>query len=301
MPQTRLKAGKLWRWGLLFGLGSLLFLLAACAGGGGATPTGGGLSGAIQVKGSDTMVNLGSAWAEAFMAQNPKVSIAVTGGGSGTGIAALINKNTDIAQASRPMKPEEIKKAQDNGGNPKEFRVALDGLAVVVNPANPVSELSFEQLAAIYQGKVTNWKEVGGQDATIVVYSRDTNSGTHVFFKEHVVQSKDPKAEYGPSVQMMAASKVGVDEVTTNPKAIFYVGLGYITDKVKVLAIHETKDSPAVKPSVDTVLNGSYKVSRPLFVYTNGEPAGAIKAYIDWILGPEGQKIVAELDFVPLK
>lgn len=301
MPQTRRNTGKFWRWGLLAGVGSLLFLLAACAGGGGVTPTPGGLSGAFQVKGSDTMVNLASAQAEAFMAKNSRVSIAVTGGGSGTGIAALINKNTDLANASRPMTAEEIKKAQDNGVNPQEVRVALDGLAVAVNPSNPVSELTFEQLAAIYQGKITNWKEVGGPDAPMVVLSRDTNSGTHVFFKEHVVQFNDAKAEYGPNVQMMAASKTGVDQVVANSNAIFYVGMGYITDKVKVLAIRETKDSPAVKPSMDTVLNGSYKVSRPLFVYTNGEPSGVIKAYLDWILGPEGQNIVVELDFVPLK
>jgi phosphate transport system substrate-binding protein len=276
---------------------TLLLGLAACAG---AKDTSGtGLAGSLQVKGSDTMVNLGSAWAEEFMAQNAKVSIAVTGGGSGTGIAALINKSTDICQASRAIKPEEIDKARSNGVDPKEFVVALDGLAVVVNPANPVSELTFAQLADIYTGKISNWKDVGGKDEVMVVLSRDTNSGTHVFFKEHVLQSKDPRAEYGGKVQMMAASQAGVIEVRQNPKAIFYVGLGYVGDEMKALAIKREASSEAVKPSQETVKSGEYAIARPLYLYTNGEPTGLAKAYIDWIMGADGQRIVRELDFVP--
>ena len=261
----------------------------------------GELSGSIQVKGSDTMVNLGSAWAEDFMKLNPKVNVAVTGGGSGTGIAALINRSTDIAQASRPMKSEEIEKAQANGVNPKEIMVALDGLAVVVNPANPVKELTFDQLADIYVGKIANWKEVGGNDAPMVVLSRDTNSGTHVFFKEHVVQSKDKKAEYGPRVQMMSSSQAGVQEVSQNPNAIFYVGLGYVSDSVRVLGIKKDEQSPAVTPSAETVTSGEYPVARPLFFYSDGDPTGVAKAFVDFVLGPDGQKIVGDLDFVALR
>ncbi|MBI2846398.1 MAG: phosphate ABC transporter substrate-binding protein [Chloroflexi bacterium] len=266
------------------------------------TPQGEGLSGSFQVKGSDTMVNLGSAWAEEFMRLHPKVRISVTGGGSGTGIAALINKTTDIAQASRSMKGEEYEKARQVGVEPREFVVGMDGLAVVVHPTNPVSELSFEQLSAIYSsGKVTNWKEVGGKDAPMVVLSRDTNSGTHVFFKEHVVQYKDGSLEYGPNVLMSPASKTGVDEVAGNPNAIFYVGLGYVSEKVKPVAIKKEASDKAVLPSVESVKNGTYTLARPLFVYTNVEPQGLLRDYIDWVLGPEGQTIVGDLEFVPLQ
>jgi len=184
--------------------------------------------------------------------------------------------------------------------------VALDGLSVVVNPANPVNELTTAQLSAIYTNKVTNWKEVGGNDAPMVVLSRDTNSGTHVFFKEHVVQmaglpTADTKLEYGPKVLMMASSKVGVDEMETNPNAILYVGLGYVTPKVKVVGIKKDAQSAAVKPSIETVKSGTYPIARPLHFYTKGQPAGLVKAYVDWVLSPEGQQIAQKLDFVPLK
>lgn len=307
---------KLWRW-VLLGAGLVVVLalgafLAACgdegeegtatataAAGGTSTPQA-ELSGSITVKGSDTMVNLASAWAEAFTKENPKVSISVTGGGSGTGIAALINKQTDIANASRPMKDEEKQKARSNGVEPVEIQVALDGLSVVVNPSNPVSELSIPQLSDIYSGKISNWKDVGGKDAPIVVLARDTNSGTHVFFKEHVVQYQDKSLEYGSNVQFMAATQAGFDEVAQNENAIMYGGLGYVTDKVKPLGVKKDAGSPAVQASIATVKSGEYAIARPLFVYTNGEPTGLLKAYIDWILGSEGQKIVEELEFVPI-
>jgi len=263
------------------------------------TPQAAELSGSITVKGSDTMVNLAAAWAEAFSNENPKVSISVTGGGSGTGIAALINKQTDIANASRAMKDEEKQDAEGNGVNPVETQVALDGLSVVVNPSNPVTELSIPQLSDIYSGKITNWKDVGGNDASIVVLARDTNSGTHVFFKEHVVQYQE-KLEYGSDVQFMAATQAGFDEVAGNENAIMYGGLGYVTDEVKPLGVKKDASSPAVQASIETVKSGEYPIARPLFVYTNGEPTGTLKAYIDWILGSEGQKIVEDLEFVPL-
>jgi phosphate transport system substrate-binding protein len=313
---------KLWRWALLgVGLAAVLALgafSAACgddegedgtptvtgstatpAVAGTSTPQAAELSGSVTVKGSDTMVNLASAWAEAFSNENSKVSISVTGGGSGTGIAALINKQTDIANASRAMKDEEKQDAEGNGVNPVETQVALDGLSVVVNPSNPVSELSIPQLSDIYSGKVTNWKDVGGNDASIVVLARDTNSGTHVFFKEHVVQYQE-KLEYGSDVQFMAATQAGFDEVAGNENAIMYGGLGYVTDEVKPLGVKKDASSPAVHASIETVKSGEYPVARPLFVYTNGEPTGVLKAYIDWILSDEGQAVVEELEFVPI-
>ena len=295
-------------WLPVAGILAVILLVAGC-GGGGSTPgtiTPSTISGNITIKGSDTMVNLGARWAEEFMKHYPKVSISVTGGGSGTGIAALINKTTDICQASRKMTAYEIAQAEKNGVEPVEFVVALDGLSVVVNPSNTVSQLTFQQLSDIYTGKATNWKDVGGKDAAIVALSRDTNSGTHVFFKEHVVQmaglpTQDKKLEYGSKVLMMPSSKTGITEVAQNSNAIFYVGMGYVTDQVKVINIKRTEADSAIAPSIQGVRDGSYPVSRPLYLYTNGQPQGAIKAYVDWVMGPEGQQIVTELDFVTLK
>jgi phosphate transport system substrate-binding protein len=246
-------------------------------------------------------------WAEDFMKMHPKVNIAVSGPGSGAGIAALINGTTDICQASRTIKQKEIEQARANGVEPYEIQVATDALSVVVNPANLVSELTIVQISAIYTGKITNWKEVGGNDAPIVVVSRDTNSGTHVFFKEHVVQMKglsteDKSLEYGPKVLMLPSTEQGVSEVAKNPNAIFYPGLGYVTEEVKPLAIKTTSDSPGVLPSVETALDATYPVARPLLYYTNEAPtAGIIKAFIDYCLSSEGQAKVTEVGYVPLQ
>lgn len=247
------------------------------------------------------MVNLGAAWAEAYMEIHPNVDISVVGGGSGTGIAALINGTTDIAQASRKMKPEEFDQARANGVEPYEIVVAYDGIALAVHPSNPVTSLTFQQLADIFTNRVTDWGDVGGAvGQPIVVLSRDTNSGTHVFFKEHVIQRIYEGGEYGPEVQFMASSQAGVDEVAQNPNAIFYVGLGYISERVRALEIKEDADSPAVYPTIESVSSGEYPLSRPLHFYTNGEPTGAIADYVAFVLGPEGQRIVEELEFVPL-
>lgn len=264
--------------------------------------TGTGQTGNIVVKGSDTMVNLASAWAEAYQLKNPGVKISVSGGGSGFGITALIDGTTDLCNNSRPWKEEEIERAKtEKGFEPVSTVVALDGVSVVVNPQNPVNDLTLDQLAAIYSGKITNWAEVGGVDAPIVVLSRDSNSGTHVFFKEHVVQAKDKKAEYGDDVQFLPTSQSIHDEVARNPNAIGYFGLGYVSDKVKVLGIRKDASSPPVSPTLETIKDGSYPVARPLFVTSRGEPEGIIKDYLNWILGPEGQQIVRELDFVPIQ
>jgi phosphate transport system substrate-binding protein len=263
------------------------------------------LSGSIKIIGSNTVTPLSSVWAENFMKANPKVSIAVSGPGSGVGIAALIDGTTDICQASRRIKATEIEQAKAKGVNPYEIQVASDALSVIVNPANPLSELTIAQLSAIYTNKITNWKEVGGKDAPIVAMARDTNSGTHAFFKENVVQmhglpGADETLEYGKNVLFLPSTQEGVSQVASNPNAIFYAGLGYVTDKVKAIAIKKTASDPAVKPSVATALDGTYPISRPLLFYTNGAPTGVIKAYIDYCLSEEGQKVVLQAGFVPI-
>jgi phosphate transport system substrate-binding protein len=271
------------------------FILTGCSG-----------KNTINIIGSNTVTPLSSVWAEEFMKTHPDVSIAVSGPGSGVGIAALISSTTDICQASRTIKQSEIEEANANGVQPYETQVATDALSVVVNPSNPVSELTIAQLSAIYTGGITNWQEVGGNDAPIVVLSRDTNSGTHVFFKEHVVQmaglpTEDTSLEYGPKVMFLPSTEEGVSEVAKNPNAIFYPGLGYVTQEVKPLAIKRTADTPGVLPSIQTALDGSYPISRPLLFYTNGTPSGDIKAFIDYCLSAEGQEKVIEVGYVPLQ
>jgi len=285
----------------------LAVVISGCGGNQGSNAESGSeLSGSFNIIGSNTVTPLTSVWAENFMKMHPKVNIAVSGPGSGAGIAALINGTTDICQASRRIKQKEIDQAKANGVEPYEIQVATDALSVVVHPSNPVSKLTIAQLSVIYTGKITNWKEVGGNDTPIVVISRDTNSGTHVFFKEHMVQMKglsteDKSLEYGPKVLFLPSTEQGVSEVAKNPNAIFYPGLGYVTADVKPLAIKKTADAPGVLPSVETALDGTYPVARPLLYYTNGEPTGVIKDFIDYCLSPEGQRKVTEVGYVPLK
>lgn len=255
----------------------------------------------IENKGSDTLVNVALAWAEQYMQEHPKVRISVTGGGSGTGIASLINGTADIANASREMKSEEVKAAQANGITPVEFVVARDAIAVVVNPSNPVRALNLQQISDIYTGKITNWREVGGDDRPIVLLSRESNSGTYVYVLENVIRMGDPKSKllFTPDTLLMPSSEGISTEVRQNPNAIGYDGLGYVTPDQKVLAVARDASSPYVLPSVATVNNGTYPISRPLYMYTIGEPSGQVKAYLDWVLGP-GQKLVSKLGFVPL-
>jgi len=288
-------------------LAALLVAVLAVAGCGGdsGTPTDNDLSGSIKVIGSNTVTPLTAVWAEDFMAIHPKVNIAVSGPGSGVGIASLINGTTDICQASRKIRPTEINQAQANGVDPYETQVATDALSVVVHPSNPVSQLTIAQLSAIYTSQITNWNEVGGKNASIVAIARDTNSGTHVFFKEEVVQMKglpqeDTSLEYGPSVLFLPSTSEGVEQVAANPNAIFYPGLGYVTNEVNALGIKKTPDDPAVAPSVETALDGTYPIARPLLYYTDGEPAGVSKAFIDYCLSDEGQEKVTDVGYVPL-
>ena len=256
----------------------------------------------IENKGSDTIVNLALAWAEAYAQVRPGVQIAVTGGGSGTGIAALINGTVDIANASRAMKSEEIESAQANGIQPKEFVIAGDAIAIVVHPDNPLDRITIPQLSAIFTGRIRNWKELGGEDRPIVTLSRETNSGTHVYFLEEVIRQgrKDSTLIFSPDTLLMPSSEGISSEVMRNPNAIGYDGLGYVTPEQKVLAVARTAAGPYVLPSIETVQDGSYPIARPLFMYTAGEPTGAVKEYLDWIMSPEGQEIVARLGFVPL-
>lgn len=249
--------------------------------------------GSIQIKGSDTMVNLCQAWAEAFMEQRPDVTIAVTGGGSGTGIAALIGGTCDVAASSRPMSAKERGQVEV-----EEWQVGLDGLAVVVHPKHPVRRLTMEQLAGVFSGKIHNWKDVGGPNRRIVLLSREVNSGTHVYFKEHVLGKGQ---EFAPGALMLSSSQAIADEVAHNPDAIGYYGMGYLNPKNAPVAIAQTPADPYVTPSIDSVRSNSYPVSRPLFFYSRKEPSALVQAFIEFTLSPEGQTIVKETDFVPVK
>ena len=257
----------------------------------------------IENKGSDTIVNLALAWAEKYQADHPDVRISVTGGGSGTGIAALINGSADLANASRKIKDEEVDEARANGIEPLEHTIARDAIAVIVNMENPVNELTLQQISDIYSGKISNWSEVGGEDRPIVRLSRETNSGTHVYFLETVLRlgSKEDKTLFSMDTLLLPSSEGIISEVRQNPNAIGYDGLGYVPHDVKKIAIAKSAGEPYVLPSVETVNDKSYPIARDLYMYTAGEPTGIIKAYLDWILSPEAQEIVLELGFVPIK
>ena len=257
----------------------------------------------IENKGSDTIVNLALAWAERYQSENPNVRISVTGGGSGTGIAALINKTVDIANASRKIKQEELDEAQGNQVNPVEHIIALDAIAVIVNKDNPVSELTLQQIADIYSGKIVNWVEVGGEDRPIVRLSRETNSGTHVYFLETVLRlgEKENKTLFSTDTLLLPSSEGIISEVRQNPNAIGYDGLGYVPEDVKMIAIAKKDGEPYVLPSIASVKDKSYPIARDLYMYTDGEATGALKEYLDWILSDEAQQIVEELGFVPVK
>jgi len=249
----------------------------------------------IDVNGSDTMVNMGAALAEEFMKANRNVEVVVSGGGSGTGIAALIDGKADIAQSSRDIRESERTKAQARG-TLHEIIVAWDGLAIAVHPSNPVKELTMGQLAAIYKGEITNWNQVGGNDAAIVLLSRDTTSGTHVFFKEFVLD----KAEFAPATMMMPSTEAIVQELAQNQNAIGYIGLGYVRPTVSILGIKADEASPAVVASIEAVLDRSYSLARPLFFYVIGDITGDLKKFIDFVVGANGQGIVRDLGFVPI-
>jgi phosphate transport system substrate-binding protein len=258
----------------------------------------------IQVKGSDTMVNLAQAWAEEYKRVAPNVDVEVSGGGSGVGIAALEKGTIDIADASRNMKPEEIEQAKRNTGkDPKEFTVAYDALVVYVHKDNPISEISFDQLAQIFaeDGPVTKWSQLGIKvpgvnDDEIVRVSRQSSSGTYEFFREHVLAKKDFKL----GSRDMNGSKEVVELVGSTKTAIGYSGMGYATPDVKMLKVSHKTGEPAIAPTVASALDKSYPLARPLLLYTLGEPEGDVKKYIDWVLSAEGQRLVEENGYVPV-
>lgn len=278
-------------------------LLASC---GGTDPQGekppASSSVVIENKGSDTIVNLALAWAERYQEIRPELSVSVTGGGSGTGIASLINGTTDIANASREIKPEEIELARANGEDPVEFIIARDAIAVIVNPENPIQELTLQEISGIFGGEINNWQELGGEDRPIVRVSRETNSGTHVYFLEEVLRlgNADNQTLFARDTLLLPSSEGIIAEVSTNPNAIGYDGLGYVTSEVKVLGISPSAGDPYVMPSVNTVVEGRYPISRNLYMYTAHQPDGEVKNYLDWILSPDAQELVSELGFVPV-
>jgi phosphate transport system substrate-binding protein len=255
----------------------------------------------LENKGSDTMVNMALLWAEDYQKENSKVSIPVTGGGSGTGIAALISSTVDIANASRKIKEEEIAEANANGVEPVEIVVARDAIAVIVNKENPIQELTLQQISDIYSGKINNWSELGGDNRPIVKLSRETNSGTHIYFLEAVIRlgNTDDTTIFSADTLLLPSSEGIIAEVRDNPNAIGYDGLGYVTSEVKVLAIANSQGD-YILPNSDTVKQNLYPISRDLYMYTNGEAESLIKEYIDWILSAEGQQIVEDLGFVPI-
>ena len=256
----------------------------------------------IENKGSDTIVNLALAWAEAYQSVDPSVSISITGGGSGTGIAALINNTAQLANASRAIKEEERQAALANGIDPYEIVIARDAIAIIVNHANPLEQLTLQQLSDIYAGKINNWREVGGDDRPIVRLSRETNSGTHVYVLETVLRLGDAKSTllFDPRTLLLPSSEGITTEVRDNPNAIGYDGLGYVTHEVKVLRIASDPAGPYVLPSAQSVNEGTYPISRDLYMYSNGAPQGLLKTYVDWILSPTAQEIVLDLGFVPV-
>jgi len=254
-------------------------------------------AGSITVKGSDTLVILAQKWAEVYMSKHAETKIQVTGGGSGIGFAALQNQQTDLCDASRKIKSSEIANCiKAFGKRPTEYKVALDGLSVYVNENNPIKELSVDQLQGIFTGKFKNWKEVGGDDAPITVYSRENSSGTYEFFKEHVLQGKD----FAASAQTMPGTAALVQAVAKDPKGIGYGGAAYAAG-TRALKVKKDDASPAIEPTEETVVNGTYPIWRYLYVYVN--PAmdkGEITAYLSWIRGDEGQKLVKEVGYYPL-
>lgn len=248
----------------------------------------------ITIKGSDTMVILVQKWSELYPGKN--IEFQVTGGGSGTGIAALLNGTTDICSSSRPIKPKEVAMLREKFNyRGMEVRIARDGLSVYVNEKNPVRSLTLEQVRLIFTGKIRNWKEVGGPNAPIILYSRENSSGTYEFFKEHVLKKQD----FAPQSQHMAGTAALINAVSKDRNSIGFGGAAYLAG-VKALSIAVDASSAAVAPSKETILDGSYPISRFLYFYLNKRPSGSIKKFIDWVISPQGQAIVSDVGYYPI-
>jgi phosphate transport system substrate-binding protein len=255
-----------------------------------------GQSVSCKVKGSDTCLPLTQKEAEEFMKKNAGSSIMVTGGGSGVGLSSLLSGTTDLAQSSRKMKMDEKMKLQDAGKAFTEKIIAYDALAVIVNPSNKVTQLTREQIEAIYTGKITNWKEVGGDDMNIVIYSRETSSGTYEFFREHVLNKKN----FATSALLMPATGAIVQSVSQTKGAIGYVGLAYLESDIKAIKVSYDAGKTYVSPSVENAKNKTYPITRPLYYYYLNSAEKVVKPFVDFVLSPEGQKIVGDIGFVPL-
>ncbi len=248
----------------------------------------------VTIKGSDTLVRLGQRWAEEYMKQNPGTVVQVSGGGSGTGIAALLNGTTDVCEASRDMKEKEYKLAERKGITPYRVSVALDGIAVFLHTDNPVDVLTIAQLKGIYTGSITNWKEVGGPDKQIIIYGRENNSGTYAFFKKRVMNKED----YADRCQTLPGTAAVVNAVSYDVNGIGYGGIAWAKG-VKFAKVQDGDKNP-IEPSVESVSNGSYPISRDLYWFFNGKPTGELKKMLNWCLSAEGQKVSESIDYVPL-
>jgi phosphate transport system substrate-binding protein len=249
----------------------------------------------ITVKGSDTLVRLGQRWAEEYMKLHEGAVIQVSGGGTGTGIAALINGTTDVCEASRDMKEKEYKQAADAGVKPYRVAVALDGIAVYLHDGNPVKEFTLAQLKAIYTGQSTNWKEFGGPDQRIILYGRENNSGTYAYFKEHVLSEEDFAAE----TQTLPGTSAVVNAVSKDKFGIGYGGIAWAKG-VRRAGVKKDDKSPAVEPTMENVINGTYPISRELYWFFNGKPSGDLQKLVNWALSPDGQKVAEDIGYVPL-
>jgi len=279
--------------GIVLALGLAQCTRSANGGGGSG---GAGESSSITIKGSDTMVILGQRWAETYMKSNPGMSLQVTGGGSGTGIAALINGSADICESSRPMKDAEKASVQEKRhAAALETKVALDALAVYVNTKSPLQEISIPQLAKIYLGETTSWKDVGGPAHAIVLYGRENNSGTYGYFKEHVLANKD----FAAATQTLAGTSAVVNAVKGDEFGIGYGGIAYL-EGVRALKVKKDDAAAAVAPSLETAQSGTYPISRFLYFYTAGDPTGPQAKFIAWVVGPDGQKVISDVGYYPL-
>lgn len=256
-----------------------------------------GTMSAQRIKGSDTCLPLSQKLAEQWAKTHKKSNISVTGGGSGVGISALLTGTTDIAQASRKIKFSEKEKLSNKGKQAKEVIIAYDALSVIVHPSNKVSKLTREQLEGIFTGKITNWKEVGGQDLKIVAYSRETSSGTYEFFKESVLLNKN----YKTGILSMPSTGAVIQSVVQTKGAIAYVGLAYLNQKVKSLSVSYDKGKSYIVPSVQNAKNKTYPIVRPLYYYYIAKQEQAVKPFIDYVLSAEGQKTVSKLGFISIK
>ena len=264
----------------------------------------------LTVKGSDTMVNLSQKWAEEYMKVNPNTSIQVTGGGSGTGIAALLNGTTDLANASRDMKEKEYEDAETQGFEPIKYEVALDGIAVIVHPENSIDEITVDQLSKIFTGEYTNWKEVGGSDMPITLYGRENSSGTYEFFKEHVLgkDARGVKRDYATTTQVLQGTAALGEAVARDNKGVGYGGVGYFAQRndVKILKVKADDNAPAIAPAengavnYDAIWNGDYSISRYLYCFSTNKSDAKVKNFLNFILSEDGQKLVENMEYIPL-